>query len=459
MIFYGIYGYFVDAATRISFSVPQVGSVLLALVLVTVVDVFLLSGARRPPKRSGAPSGRSRSTLLIMLAVTFTWLMGLMGYVRSGLRQHWHVFGVVRDTSPDAYTPTLGFATQVVSFTVLVFFLLIGFIFWLTSLVGQEGPRGTGRRGRPTTHRDVMKIPITLQLAVLTVGLTGFYMMVGQAVPQKEVQAPEVIEIAEDVTTEQMVEIGRGIYEGKGICFTCHANTSRYPDMQDVATRAATRKPGYTALDYLAESLYEPGAYIVEGFNPGMPEINKPPIGLTDPEILSVIAYLQTLGGEATVTMDTRTAYYRRRRRRRRWRQATRRRSAAAGGTVLDILRLPATATTPSSPPIPPSPSLVRHRRADSPPISCWQKLYYHEGATTASTQVTMAELESLVQYLSRTEGRARMNWWILHRHGRRGDAPVALAQGRHAGLGRRLDLSASTPCCATASRCRYRRR
>jgi cytochrome d ubiquinol oxidase subunit I len=57
-----------------------------------------------------------------------------MGYVRSGLRQHWHVYGVIRDRSPDAFTPTLGFATQVVSVTVLIFFLLIGFVFWLTSL-------------------------------------------------------------------------------------------------------------------------------------------------------------------------------------------------------------------------------------------------------------------------------------------------------------------------------------
>ncbi|MCP3998406.1 MAG: hypothetical protein GY722_25575, partial [bacterium] len=65
-----------------------------------------------------------------------------------------------------------------------------------------------------------MKIPITLQLALLTVALTGFYMMVGQAVPQKEVHPPEVIEIAEDVSTEEMVEIGKTIYEGKGICFT-----------------------------------------------------------------------------------------------------------------------------------------------------------------------------------------------------------------------------------------------
>ena len=80
--------------------------------------------------------------VLIFIAVTFTWLMGLMGYVRSGLRQHWHVYGVVRDTSPDAFTPTLGFATQVVSATVLAFFLLIGFVFWITSLHDRPDYKG-----------------------------------------------------------------------------------------------------------------------------------------------------------------------------------------------------------------------------------------------------------------------------------------------------------------------------
>jgi cytochrome bd-type quinol oxidase subunit 1 len=76
--------------------------------------------------------------ILIFIAVTFTWLMGLMGYVRSGLRQHWHVYGVIRDTSVDAFTPTLGFATKVVSCTVLAFFLLISFVFWLASLTGKK---------------------------------------------------------------------------------------------------------------------------------------------------------------------------------------------------------------------------------------------------------------------------------------------------------------------------------
>jgi hypothetical protein len=41
---------------------------------------------------------------------------------------------VIRDRSPDAFTPTLGFATNVVSVTVLIFFLLIGLVFWLASL-------------------------------------------------------------------------------------------------------------------------------------------------------------------------------------------------------------------------------------------------------------------------------------------------------------------------------------
>jgi len=47
----------------------------------------------------------------------------------------------------------------------------------------------------------------------------------------------------------------------------------------------------------------------VEGFPPAMPPVNKPPIGLTDQEILCVIAYLQTLGGTPTVTLQTKHHY------------------------------------------------------------------------------------------------------------------------------------------------------
>jgi hypothetical protein len=69
------------------------------------------------------------------------------------------------------------------------------------------------------------------------------------------------------------------------------------------------RVPGLTDVEYFAQTMYEPEAFIVPGFNPGMPVINRPPIGLTDQEILSVIAYLQTLGGTATVTLETKHKY------------------------------------------------------------------------------------------------------------------------------------------------------
>jgi len=133
VIFFGIYGYFVEAAVRIKFSIPQVLSVLLTMILVSVIDVFLLRNAKTTETRWGRIAPLSQY-LLILLAVTFTWLMALMGYVRSGLRQHWHVYGIIRDTSPGAFTPTLGYATQVVSVTVLIFFALIGLVFFLSGL-------------------------------------------------------------------------------------------------------------------------------------------------------------------------------------------------------------------------------------------------------------------------------------------------------------------------------------
>ena len=125
---------------------------------------------------------------------------------------------------------------------------------------------------------------------------------------------PEEIVIRADLTTPEMVEIGREITESKGLCRTCHtigqSGALRFPDLAGVAGRAAERVPGLSALDYLAQSMYEPDTFVVPGFNPGMPTINRPPIGLTDQEILCVIAYLESLGGTPTVTLQTSHRYY-----------------------------------------------------------------------------------------------------------------------------------------------------
>jgi mono/diheme cytochrome c family protein len=157
-------------------------------------------------------------------------------------------------------------------------------------------------------------IPLPARIGLLVLASTAFYTWVGQMVPQKEVLPPQETVLRTDLTTADMVPIGRSLMEGKGLCMTCHtigrSGALRFPDLDGVAARAATRVPGLNDVEYFAQSLYAPDTYIVPGFNPGMPPINRPPIGLTDQEILTVIAALQSLGGTATVTLQTSHSYY-----------------------------------------------------------------------------------------------------------------------------------------------------
>ena len=158
-----------------------------------------------------------------------------------------------------------------------------------------------------------MTIPHSIRIAGLVLATTAFYGYVGQLVPQKEVQPPQETVLGGNLTTADMVKVGRQIMEGKGFCLTCHTigktGALRFPDLAGVDVRAKTRVPGLNDVEYFAQSMYEPTAYVVSGFPPAMPPINKPPIGLSDQEILCVIAYLQSLGGTPTVTLQTRHHY------------------------------------------------------------------------------------------------------------------------------------------------------
>jgi cytochrome bd-type quinol oxidase subunit 1 len=144
VVFYGVYGYFVESIVRIGFSVYQVLAVLAAIVVVMAIDIPMFKGARSTGTiRWGTIAPRSQY-VLILLAVTFTWLMGLMGFARSGIRQHWHVYGVLRDTSVEAVTPALGYASNVITVVTFVFFLLVSFIFWLGGLSERGKAEGHG---------------------------------------------------------------------------------------------------------------------------------------------------------------------------------------------------------------------------------------------------------------------------------------------------------------------------
>ena len=128
------YGYFTNTVYKVAASIPQVCTTLFIIVSCTVIDAFMYKGSKEvAPLKWGKVPDRSQYALF-MLAIAFTWLMGLMGYIRSGIRQHWHVVDIMRDYSPDAYTPKLGYAATVVSSGTIIFMLIVIFIFWLAEI-------------------------------------------------------------------------------------------------------------------------------------------------------------------------------------------------------------------------------------------------------------------------------------------------------------------------------------
>ncbi len=132
------YGYFTNTVYKVASSVPQVASTLFVIISCIIIDVLMFKGAKEvAPLQWGKMPDRSQYALFL-LAVSFTWLMGLMGFIRSAIRQHWHVYTVFRDNSPDAFTPTIGYATRVVSVGVIIFMAIVIFIFWLAHISGKK---------------------------------------------------------------------------------------------------------------------------------------------------------------------------------------------------------------------------------------------------------------------------------------------------------------------------------
>ena len=59
-----------------------------------------------------------------------------------------------------------------------------------------------------------------------------------------------------------------------------------------------------TAKAYLLESLLHPQAFVVEGYPPIMPAVDKPPIALNRSEVWALTAFLESLGGNVDVALN-----------------------------------------------------------------------------------------------------------------------------------------------------------
>jgi len=145
-----------------------------------------------------------------------------------------------------------------------------------------------------------------LRILGVVLGTIALYTLLANAIPQIESEVPEELSFTGDVSPEQLIEAGQELYEGAGGCTACHGLGTRAPNLLvaeaglgPIGARCAERVPGDDCKTYLHRSLVEPQAHVVEGFQPIMPDMSKT---LSDAQIWSMVAYLQSQGGEVTVT-------------------------------------------------------------------------------------------------------------------------------------------------------------
>ncbi len=153
-----------------------------------------------------------------------------------------------------------------------------------------------------------MRVPVGVKVGLVSLIVMGAYSGYANYIPQLESKPPQELSLeGGTVTPAQLVKAGEEIYTGKGTCQICHQigqKGTRAPDLAGVGARAARTKPGMSAKAYLIEALINPNAYIVEGYPPIMPAVDKPPIGLNRSELWALTAFLESLGGTVAVTLD-----------------------------------------------------------------------------------------------------------------------------------------------------------
>ncbi len=143
-----------------------------------------------------------------------------------------------------------------------------------------------------------------MRVLLFIFGILAGFSYIALSIPQ-EVSIPpteEKFDAAKVQTKADVVEIGQKIFFGKGQCALCHdlggaGAAGRCPNLEGIGGKLTrefeyetyTNPEAFVYLDYTG---HQPKRFAAR-----MPPINKPPIGLTEPEMLTVFAFLQNQSG------------------------------------------------------------------------------------------------------------------------------------------------------------------
>lgn len=141
VIYFWYYGFVVMEKANLVLrylSVTQVSIVISCLIVNTVIDVLIFKDAKEVGGIQWGKIPHRSQYALLLLCVAIVTLMGLMGFIRSGLRMNWHIYGYMQDTSAGAFTPSIAYMGWTVSLIVILFLALVTFVFWLAGLADKK---------------------------------------------------------------------------------------------------------------------------------------------------------------------------------------------------------------------------------------------------------------------------------------------------------------------------------
>jgi len=145
-----------------------------------------------------------------------------------------------------------------------------------------------------------------LKVLGVVLGTLALYTLIANKIPQVQSEVPRALTLGADVTPEQLVQAGEQVFTGIGGCTTCHGLGTRAPNLLTdekgqgpIGARCGKRESGKDCKSYLHEALVQPGAFVVPGYEPIMPDMSRT---LSPQQIWAVIAYLEAQGGTVTVT-------------------------------------------------------------------------------------------------------------------------------------------------------------
>jgi len=147
-----------------------------------------------------------------------------------------------------------------------------------------------------------------LKIVGVVLGVLSLYTLIANKIPQVQSEVPQALALGANVTPEQLVAAGEKVFNGIGGCTTCHGLGTRAPNLLTdekgtgpIGARCGRRETGKTCKQYLFESLDNPTAYVVPGYQPIMPVMTKQ---LSPEQVWAVIAFLESQGGTVDVTGD-----------------------------------------------------------------------------------------------------------------------------------------------------------